>query len=434
MKSLLDLTEKDSGVTPRKVASASGGEYAGPCPVCGGSDRFRIWQSKGRFWCRGCGIQGDAIQYLRDVRGMSYPDACRELGVEVEQRSSGCRQRTDKPIWTPKEAENPPSEWQNQAVKLVEWAAACLWSDAGKTALEWLKNERGLTEETIRAARIGWNSKDIWRDRKAWGLPEALNDKGKPKRLWIPAGLVIPFLHDGKVHRVRVRRADPGDGQRYIVLPGSSNAPMVWGDDCKAFMILESELDGVLLHQEAGELTGVIALGSASSRPDVHTTELLRNTEQILVALDGDDAGAKNSWQWWPEHFNRARRWPPVSGKDPGEMRQAGIDVRTWVEAGLQPKPKQTEESKQPEQMGETGDSRQATRDRLLKVYSDQAAHYTGDDYRRAASVPGWAARLQELEDAFTAVWQSVGDPAVELEALAAHWRAGLKGGSDATL
>jgi hypothetical protein len=69
---------------------------------------------------------------------------------------------------------------------------------------------------------------------------------------------------------------------------------------------------------------------------------------------------------------------------------------------------------------------RQTTRDRLLQLYTDQAARYTGDDYRRAASVPGWAAELERLESAFTSAWEAGGDPAAELEALAEHWRVGL--------
>ncbi|WP_342452329.1 primase-helicase zinc-binding domain-containing protein [Desulfovibrio desulfuricans] len=41
-------------------------EFAGPCPECGGEDRFIVWPDKpngGGYWCRGCGRQGDAIQY-----------------------------------------------------------------------------------------------------------------------------------------------------------------------------------------------------------------------------------------------------------------------------------------------------------------------------------------------------------------------------------
>ena len=33
------------------------GQAAGPCPVCGGTDRLCVWQ-KGNFWCRRCGHAG----------------------------------------------------------------------------------------------------------------------------------------------------------------------------------------------------------------------------------------------------------------------------------------------------------------------------------------------------------------------------------------
>ena len=38
--SLLDLMAQET--TLRKVASTQGREYAGPCPWCGGRDRFRV--------------------------------------------------------------------------------------------------------------------------------------------------------------------------------------------------------------------------------------------------------------------------------------------------------------------------------------------------------------------------------------------------------
>lgn len=43
-----------------------GDEYAGPCLVCGGSDRFVVWVGPpGRYWCRGCGLRGDIISAYR---------------------------------------------------------------------------------------------------------------------------------------------------------------------------------------------------------------------------------------------------------------------------------------------------------------------------------------------------------------------------------
>jgi hypothetical protein len=70
----------------KKVASTGGGEYAGACPSCGGSDRFRIWPEKDRFWCRKCGKSGDSIEFLKWIKGLSYADACRELDVPTKRR------------------------------------------------------------------------------------------------------------------------------------------------------------------------------------------------------------------------------------------------------------------------------------------------------------------------------------------------------------
>ena len=72
---LIELTRQD-GVNLTKAATSNGGEFAGACPACGGVDRFRVWPEEkgGRFWCRQCGKKGDAIQYLRDFRGMSFAE------------------------------------------------------------------------------------------------------------------------------------------------------------------------------------------------------------------------------------------------------------------------------------------------------------------------------------------------------------------------
>lgn len=63
-------------------------EYAGPCPLCGGRDRFRCWgHPESRYWCRGCGASGDVVQLLRQVDGLDFGGAVRELAVMVGVRT-----------------------------------------------------------------------------------------------------------------------------------------------------------------------------------------------------------------------------------------------------------------------------------------------------------------------------------------------------------
>ena len=75
-------------VALKKVAATHGGEYAGPCPACGGEDRFRIWpeqrEGQGSWWCRGCNQGGDAISYLMQMEGMDFKSAARAVGRDLD--------------------------------------------------------------------------------------------------------------------------------------------------------------------------------------------------------------------------------------------------------------------------------------------------------------------------------------------------------------
>src|SRR5438094_9406605 len=76
---LLGLIGADTWL--KKVASTRGGEFAGPCPFCGGRDRFRVQPERGLWWCRGCGGERweDAIAYVMRRDGVGFPEACARL-------------------------------------------------------------------------------------------------------------------------------------------------------------------------------------------------------------------------------------------------------------------------------------------------------------------------------------------------------------------
>ncbi|MEA3429046.1 MAG: primase-helicase zinc-binding domain-containing protein, partial [Thermodesulfobacteriota bacterium] len=44
MMNVLDLAQ--AKVELKKVSNTYGGEYQGPCPGCGGEDRFHVWPQK----------------------------------------------------------------------------------------------------------------------------------------------------------------------------------------------------------------------------------------------------------------------------------------------------------------------------------------------------------------------------------------------------
>jgi hypothetical protein len=57
-------------------------ERCGPCPLCGGDDRFSINTAKQVFNCRGCGIGGDVIKLVEHLDGSDFITACSSLAGE----------------------------------------------------------------------------------------------------------------------------------------------------------------------------------------------------------------------------------------------------------------------------------------------------------------------------------------------------------------
>lgn len=333
---IIDLIEADGG-TLKRQATTNNGEYAGPCPFCGGRDRFRVWphHDGGRYWCRQCAKAGDSIQYLRERRGLSFAEACHYLCHDPGPRSSSKAARQAPAAWTPQEAMTPNEAWQAKARAFLDGAISCLWSSRGEAMRQWLHDVKGLSDETIKAAGLGFNAVDFYESRVAWGLEAVIKDETE-RRQWIPAGVVIPLICNGQVLRLRIRRDGPGDGPRYIVISGSDMRPMIWGQDKGAAVIVESELDGLLLSQEAGDLAAVVAMGNAQAKPDWITHEILTRAEIILCSFDADEAGAKSSWQFWPAIYGtKARRWPTIKGKDQSDARVNGLDLRAWIVAGI---------------------------------------------------------------------------------------------------
>lgn len=326
---LLELIQQD-GLTPARKGPD---EWCSPCPACGGNDRFIVHFEKDRFWCRQCGAKGDPIEYLRKFRGMTFHQAAEFTGRPAPSSTGQTPPRTHQTArrTTPPP---PPEAWTAQAEKLVTEAHKALVADPAR--LEWLRAKRGLTRETAERFKLGWIERNVYADRAAWGLPAELRADGKPKRLLIPAGLLIPGPD-----RLRIRRSEPGEFGRYYVVVESGNAPLVIGAEhpveSTGAVIVESELDAMLLHQEITVPVLIIATGSTSNGPDEAMVEDLTRRPFALIALDTDPAGGKAAWKRWMGIIPNATRAPiPAAwGTDPTDAFLAGHDLREWFAAEL---------------------------------------------------------------------------------------------------
>ena len=146
---LIDLASRYTEL--RREAS---NEHSGPCPKCGGTDRFHVTDEM--FFCRQCynlgnGKSHDAIAFVQWVDGCDFVTACNILGgnVSAPQRDivQPVRKVTaDKP-WDEEKERSKADEMHNALMRGK--------SPHAIEALEYLSG-RGINQETIEAYRIGF--------------------------------------------------------------------------------------------------------------------------------------------------------------------------------------------------------------------------------------------------------------------------------------
>jgi ribosomal protein L37AE/L43A len=344
---LLTLVERD--VQLKRVAVGKDGEeYAGPCPFCGGTDRFRVWphhrSGRGRWYCRECQRRGekaagDAVTYL-ERKGMGFREAVESLGVRLDELP---RRRVALPEATPPlpEATPPGREWQDRAWAFVKYAQECLFDEHRQAVRNYLAKERGLSEKTITGACIGFNPKDMYDRPHKWGLDDE-------HRVYLSLGVVIPWELEGTLWYVNVRRPLAGDALHQAVcelagfLPevkyravrgGQGRAVFGQLGQREALLVVEGEFDALLAIQEAGDLADVIAVGGSSKGNNgLAGRWLLRMARyrRIFVALDADKAGRNGAARL----LGQDRRGIDVCvprGNDLTGYWQAGGDVRALI-------------------------------------------------------------------------------------------------------
>jgi DNA primase len=371
--------------------------WEGPCPKCGGNDRFIVWLETNIFKCRSCDFKGDLISYLREVEDYSCREAfiavgrdCGRSECSYYEKCKGItapRKRKSKTVaplaqppqgdWQPREAESPAETWRRKAAGFVLWAHEQLLLD--QSMLDYLAG-RGLPLDAVKRYRLGWNPGEIrhgepgplFKKRKAWGLDNKINDGGKEVTvLAIQRGIIIPSFAGEAIYRIRIRRPDQDlqapvpDGKKkpakYLFLEGSGKGLVIRNPRSKAFVIVESDLDDLLIDYLAGDIICSVPLTSCGIRPDADSAPIFEQAVCILNALDYEtrpnrqtgnleSPGGQNAI-WWQKHFPVSERWPPPLGKDPGEAWQQGVDLRRWIIDGLpiSLQPRQSAEEKKVE-------------------------------------------------------------------------------------
>jgi DNA primase len=288
----------------------SGKNYTGFCPFHANTrtPAFVVFPETGTWRCFGqCNEGGDAFGFVMKREGWDFQEALQHLA-----------ERTGVELKPPTPEEQSAAEEHEHLRSLLEDAVTyyrhqLLNTKVGLTALEYLRQKRGLKDDTIEAFGLGYAP-------NSWDATlKHLLSKGHTQEEMFAAGLLSERDSGGYYDRFRHRVMFPirdgrgrmaGFGARILNpedVPKFLNSPqtgifdkghLLFGLDRarKAIrtedrvVIVEGYLDVIALHQ-AGFTNAVSPMGTALTEYQLH--QLKRFSRRIVLALDPDAAGDK---------------------------------------------------------------------------------------------------------------------------------------------
>ena len=282
------------------------------------SPSFSVTPSKGFFKCFGCGKSGDAVRFIMEIEGSSYPEAlkylARKYGITVQEEEKTPQQQLEQ---NERDSQFIVSDFaKNHYHQLL------LNSEEGMSIGYGYLKERGLNLGTIQTFELGY-SLDAWED-----LLKAAETAGYDKKYLEKTGLTVIRTDDeGKdtgrrYDRFRGRVMFPihnisgrvvGFGARtlkrddkmakYLNSPESEiyhKSDVLYGlfqarqaiRTQEVCYLVEGYLDVLSLYQ--GGIKNVVA-SSGTSLTEGQIRLIKRYSDNVTVLYDGDAAGIKAS-------------------------------------------------------------------------------------------------------------------------------------------
>lgn len=346
---MYDLEAIRNAISLPALAEEAGAEFDSrlrsrcPLPKHAGdrsSRAFTIFDN-GRRWkchssCPSDANGGDVFSFYMAWKGVDFKTAVSELAerARVAPAAQVAAPRRE-PIQAAPVAPGPA--WRARAGQFVAWAEANL--QTSPAAQRYLEKERGLSPETWRAFRLGYNPTRLYDDPARWGLTG--------KKIWLPRGIVIPGLYRGEPWYVKIRRPRPGDALEHALgIQARRSGPKFGGprggaaclfrlellDYLPVLVLTEGEWDAMLLWEYCPDLCDVGTLGGAAAKLDALDLSLLTRYPVVLVVHDNDQAGEMGR-KYIAELHARFPRVQPIQppAHDLTDFWKSGGDVRAWL-------------------------------------------------------------------------------------------------------
>jgi hypothetical protein len=282
IKASHNLAELAERYTTLHRESAS--EQAGPCPKCGGTDRFHC--TADWFFCRQCHAErGDVIAFVQWLEGCTFTEACTRLtggSLPAAREKRAPARKQEPPAWR-------LPDWQRRALALVNEAQELLFvAPEGEAARAYLEG-RGLHSGTWLTYGLGYT------------LTAALPGTDGKQRA--PA-LAMPWLVAGQVRAVRYRFLEVQEytdtkgkerAEKQTAQAGSGFAGVLFGGqalereqaESRVLVLLEGEINAMSVHQVASAAgVDVLSVGSESQSLTSAMVQALSRYRQIFCWFD----------------------------------------------------------------------------------------------------------------------------------------------------
>ena len=299
---LLDQTDIVDVVSRRIPLNKKGSNFWCQCPFHDDSNpSMAVNQDKQFFYCFVCQESGNAIHFLRRYENLDFVDA-----IEALASSAGLTVPYEKN----KYEKSKPSHLVEQAVKFYQ---GNLNEKIAPRVIQYLK-DRKITGATAKKFNIGY-AQDKW-DGLLNHFPKdtsekELNDSGlfskKDERFYdrFRGRIIFPIRNiKGDFIAMGGRIIDEGE-PKYLNSPETSffnKSNELFGlyevkeseKNIESLIIVEGYMDVIGLY-EHGIKNAVATLGTAVT-PN-HISKIMRYTNKIFFAFDGDLAGEKAAWK-----------------------------------------------------------------------------------------------------------------------------------------